>query len=88
MQALIDYLRLRNWTVYHTFDARRSAPGFLDIVAVRAGRLCFIETKTLTGKLSPAQEFWFGILGAVPCVETYLLRPSEEDWQRIERTFA
>jgi len=87
MGALIDYLRLRQWEVYHTFDSRRSAPGFPDVIAARAGRIAAIETKSLTGKLSPAQERWLGILGGVACVEVFVLRPTEEDWMLIERAF-
>lgn len=87
MQALLDYLRLRDWLCFHAFDSRRSAPGFPDVIAVRAGRIVAIETKSLTGKLSKAQELWLGVLGGVPCVEVFVLRPSEEDWLLIERAF-
>ena len=45
------------WAVYHTYDSRRSAPGFPDLVLVK-DRLLFRELKTDTGRISPAQNLW------------------------------
>lgn len=45
------------WTAYHTYDSRRSQPGFPDLVLVK-DRVLFRELKTDTGKLSEAQKIW------------------------------
>ena len=45
------------WTVYHTYDSRRSQPGFPDLVLVR-DRVLYRELKTNTGKQSEAQKIW------------------------------
>ena len=58
MQAVVDLARLQGWKVYHTYDARKSEPGFPDLTMVRDGRLVFAELKTEKGKLTPAQEEW------------------------------
>lgn len=86
-QQVLDYARLMGWKAYHPWISVRSEPGFPDVVAVRAGRLVVAELKSLTGKLTPAQEEWLGALGAVPCCEVYTFRPTDEDWQEIERVF-
>ena len=49
------------WMAYHTYDARRSEPGFPDLVLVRE-RVLFRELKTDTGSISKAQEAWGGAL--------------------------
>jgi len=45
------------WLCYHTYDSRRSEPGFPDLVLVKE-RVIFAELKTDSGKLSPAQMIW------------------------------
>jgi hypothetical protein len=86
MGQVIDYARLMGWVVYHPWISVRSEPGFPDVLAVRAGRLVVAELKSLTGKLSPAQEGWLGALGAVPGCEVRVWRPDDESWADIERT--
>lgn len=77
-EAVIECAKLFHWAVYHTFLSVRSAPGFPDLICARGGRLLAWEIKSATGKLSPAQERWLGILGGVACVETAVIRP--DDW--------
>jgi hypothetical protein len=79
-QAVLDAMHLFGWRTYHTFDSRRSAPGFPDICAVRRDRLLFSEIKGPRGKVTPAQQQWLEDLGR--CAEAYLWR--EQDWERIE----
>jgi len=49
--------KMLGWLCYHTFDSRRSASGFPDLVLVRE-RVLFRELKVGKNKLSPTQELW------------------------------
>ena len=56
--------KMLGWLCYHTFDSRRSASGFPDLVLVRE-RVLFRELKVGKNKLSPTQELWRdSIMGA------------------------
>jgi hypothetical protein len=46
------------WLAYHTFDSRRSAPGFPDLVLLRRDWLRLPELKANHGHLSARQEVW------------------------------
>lgn len=86
--ALVQYLRLLGFRTYHTKFSIGSDPGFPDVVAVRAGRCCFIEIKAEGGKVSPAQAAWGAALAGVGgTVEYHLLRASDAGWAFIEQTF-
>ena len=76
-EAVIACAKLLGWRVYHTWDSRRSAPGFPDLVLVLPGsRLIFAELKTETGKVSDAQNQWLDDLGSVTWdTEEYIWRP-------------
>lgn len=78
MQNVIDMARALGYLAYHTFDSRRSAPGFPDIIAVGYDRLIAIECKREREQPTPAQETWLDELAFVPGVECYVIRPS--DW--------
>ena len=78
MQHVIDMARLLGYLVYHTFDSRRSEPGFPDIIAVGYDRLLAIECKREREQPTPAQQNWLDELAYVPGVECYVIRPS--DW--------
>jgi hypothetical protein len=67
---------------YHTFDSRRSAPGFVDCVLAKPGRalLCW-ELKTAEGVLTLAQQRWIEVLGQVTHVEAGVWRP--EAWESM-----
>lgn len=77
MQAIIDLARLLGWKTYHTFDSRRSEPGYPDLTLVKGRRLVFAELKTEKGRMTAAQDEWleaFLQAGAEVCV----FRP--RDW--------
>ena len=74
----------RDWMVYHTFDSRRSDPGFPDLVLVRPPRILFAELKTQGGRVRPEQQVWLDGLGRCGDVETFLWRPA--DWDSILET--
>jgi VRR-NUC domain len=78
LQQVIDLARLCGWKVYHTFDARRSAPGYPDLTLVHPARGDFFlaELKSATGRLSPAQATWLDALRRAG-IECYLWRPSD-----------
>lgn len=70
------------WMAYHTFDSRRSAAGFPDLVLVHPGqrRILFWELKTEKGRVAPAQKLWISALSALGIVgiDARIMRPS--DW--------
>jgi hypothetical protein len=68
--------RLYNWRAYHTFDSRKSPPGFPDLVLVRGKRLIFAELKTQRGRLTLDQSAWLEDLRAT-CAEVYVWRPAD-----------
>ena len=51
-----QYLRLKGWLVYRMQQGLGAHRGFPDLVAVKAGRVLFVEVKTRTGRLSTFQE--------------------------------
>lgn len=67
------------WRVYHTFDSRRSDPGFPDLVLVKPPHIIFAELKTDAGRLRPEQKSWLDDLDLCPGVETYMWRPKDFD---------
>lgn len=87
MQAVIDLARLNHWLAYHVHDARRSEPGFPDLVLCRAetdrypGQVMYVECKTAAGRVSAAQIRWLDALKSAR-VEVHVWRPA--DWPTIE----
>lgn len=82
--AVVQLARLQGWLCYHTYDSRRSEPGFPDLVLVR-DRVLFWELKGTNGKLSPAQVIWLDKLEAAGA-EVDVWWP--KDWKRIERVLS
>ena len=60
---VVRYAKKRGWRVYHTYDSRRSEPGFPDLVLVR-NKVLFRELKTDKGQLTDAQKTWGQLLTA------------------------
>ena len=54
---VVRIAKVFGWMAYHTYDSRRSEPGFPDLVLVRE-RVMFRELKTEKGRLTPAQKLW------------------------------
>ncbi len=86
-QAQVVHLaKLLGWEgVYHTFDSRRSAFGFPDLVLVRPPRVLLIEVKGDGGNLTAEQAEWQEWLRECPGVETWVLWPEDLDSGLIER---
>lgn len=71
------------WLVYHTYDSRRCAPGFPDLVLVKGSRVIFAELKSHRGRLTPEQKAWIEALERAEEVEAMVWKP--KDWRNIER---
>lgn len=75
---VVKLAQLLGWKkAYHTYDSRRSHSGFPDLVLVR-DRVVFVELKSTSGKLSPAQAEWILALGKANA-EVYVARPDDLD---------
>lgn len=74
-EAIVELAQTLGWRVYHTFDSRRSAIGFPDLVMVRE-RVIYAEVKAEGGVLSHAQEAWLGALQAAE-QEVYIWEPDQ-----------
>ena len=80
LQALVvQAAKLYGWRVYHTFDSRRSVPGFPDLVLCRPPALLMIELKSEKGKATREQIEWLTALGACRGVIADIWQPA--DWQ-------
>ena len=82
MQMVIDYARLHGFLAYHTYDSRRSEPGFPDLVLVRGDRVIVAELKAMKGGLRPGQVEWLEAFADTGKVEAFLWLPSS--WDEIE----
>lgn len=83
MANVIKLATLTGWLCYHTFNSRRSSPGFPDLVMVKPPNVLFIELKREKGKLSEAQRLWKETLEQCPGVSYGLWTPSQ--WVGIEK---
>ena len=80
---VLDLAQNCGWKAYHTFDSRRSNPGFPDLVLVRGVQVLCLELKTEKGVVSDAQQEWIDKLDKAKRVEAAVARPS--NWPDIER---
>lgn len=69
--------RVHGWLCYHTYDARRSEPGFPDVVATNGRRLLFAELKSRTGKVTIEQARWLELLERATAIDVRLWRPGD-----------
>lgn len=76
-QQVVALLRTLGYRCYHTFDSRRSQPGFPDLCAIR-DRMLFLELKSEHGKLSDKQRDWITALHRAGA-EVYVARPRHFD---------
>lgn len=81
-QQVMDRLKAHGWLAYHTFDSRKSAPGFPDIVAISEpydgpwARQIVIELKREGAWPSTDQQQWLDAFSGAE-VHTYLWFPSD-----------
>lgn len=84
--SVLQLAAYMGWSLrYHTYDARRSAPGYPDLTLCkpRDGRLLIAELKSETGKLSDDQRLWVEGLNTVKHFDVRVWKPS--DWTEIEK---
>lgn len=86
MQAIVDLARRYGWLVYHTWFSGNSAPGFPDLICLRANRVLAIECKKGRAKVTPAQQEWLEAFDRV-CehIEAYVARSDHHDLDQVER---
>lgn len=82
-QAIVDLAHLKGWYVYHTYDSRRSAAGWPDLVLLRPPRIIIAEVKSAKGRLRTAQRDVLQMLDGCD-IETHVWRPA--DWPAIARS--
>lgn len=76
---MCDWLGLR---YYHTYDSRRSNPGFPDLVIMGPHHVIFVELKATKGRVSKAQQEWIDGLGRAG-QDAYIWYP--EDWPVVQK---
>ena len=78
--AIVTAARLGGWLHYHTYDSRRSQPGFPDLVLVHPhrGETVFWECKSASGRVTDPQHAWLDALtGSGQRAE--VIRPADLD---------
>lgn len=81
-QDVLDLATKLGYSHYHTFNSRRSDPGFPDLVLCHRdkARILFVECKLDDTKTTPAQDHWHDTLAWCD-QEVYVWRP--KDWDEI-----
>jgi hypothetical protein len=76
---------LGGWWRYHTYDSRRSAPGWPDLALVRPPFLILAELKNDKRQPTEEQRNCLDMLGQCEYVEAHLWRPKDFDrvWARL-----
>ena len=78
-QQIVQAASFYGWMVYHTYDSRRSQPGFPDLVLCHpGGDFLLVELKTERGRVRPEQQRWLQALSACQ-IEWHVWRPSQID---------
>ena len=85
MADLKKFAVMLGWKWYHPYLSIHSERGFPDVTLVKPPRLIYAELKSEKGKVTDNQQEWLDILSAIPGVEVYLWRPTDEDWEEIVR---
>lgn len=82
-EQVVQLAKHCGWLVYHTYDSKRSAPGFPDLVMTRGERCLVVELKSVKGRESVEQRKWLDAFRRIPHIEVFVWRPY--DWEEIER---
>lgn len=85
MAAVVRTATANGWVVYHTFDSRRSVPGFPDLVMIRGPALLAVECKrSKREQPTAAQKKWLAAFQGVPGATVGVWSP--EMWAEIVAT--
>ena len=76
---VVEIATLFGWRCYHTYDSRRSHPGFPDLILCRPPRLLAVELKSERGRITPTQQAWLNDLDQCTEIRTHVWRPSDRD---------
>jgi hypothetical protein len=82
--VVIELAELLGWLSYHTFDSRRSAPGFPDLILVRRDRCIAVELKSQRGKVTADQQTWLDALARAG-IPSVVYRPEQWHDGTVER---
>ncbi len=77
---VLQLATMYGWMAHHTYDSRRSQPGYPDLALCRQGEYLLVELKTDKGRLRPAQRQWLDALRSAG-IEVWVWRPA--DWDTI-----
>lgn len=78
-QLVLQAAAFYGWLAYHTYDSRRSQPGFPDLVLCHpSGDFLLAELKSERGRVRPEQHRWLAALSASQ-IEWHVWRPSQID---------
>lgn len=74
---VVVWLKRGSWQHYHTYESRRSNPGFPDLICIHRERklLLAVELKSESGRLTKQQQAWLDAFASVGAV-THVWRPS------------
>jgi hypothetical protein len=81
-KSVVQLAKLQGWSIYHTYDSRRSHSGWPDLVLARGDTVLFRELKSAFGVVKPDQEAWLASLTAGG-LDAKVWRPG--DWPEIEK---
>ncbi len=76
MGAVIEMIEWTHGRYYHTYESRRSNPGWPDLVIAYPGRLLVRELKTAKGKVTAEQSIWLALLAGAG-LDTGVWRPAD-----------
>lgn len=83
---IVRAAQMNGWAVYHTYDSRKSTPGFPDLILIRDNVLIAAELKSQKGQVRPEQMRWLKAFAGVKDVRACLWRPAE--WDEIEQVLS
>ncbi len=76
---VLELASLYGWLAHHTYDSRRSQPGYPDLALCHPrGDYLLVELKTERGRVRTAQRTWLDAL-AKAGVECHIWRPRDFD---------
>ena len=78
--AVVKLAISHGWKVYHTYDSRRSEPGYPDLTMLRGRSIVVAELKVEPNKPTAAQEKWLAAWKLTDA-EVYVWYPSS--WREI-----